>query len=141
MNGDTTKQYYSACNHDTSQDESAELLQNQEPNAVTKNNMSTQESPISMSGMDQVKMTQLDPLIEKKDSLVKYCASDNDFHVEAVEMQRQENMDEEEDDRDEDLSSESYPASSHYTENTDSVTGGFGLANRVCVIDMIGIMK
>ena len=103
--------------------------------------MSTQESPISISGMDQVKMTQLDPLIEKKDSLVKYCASDNDVHVEAVEKQRHENMDEEEDDRDEDLSSESYPASSHYTENTDSVTGGFGLANRVCVIDMIGIMK
>ena len=28
-------------------------------------------------------------------------------------------------------SSESYPASSHFTENTDSVTGGLGLSNRV----------
>ncbi len=42
----------------------------------------------------------------------------------------EEKAEHEEEERDEDVSSESYPASSHYTENTDSVTGGFSLTNR-----------
>ena len=69
------------------------------------------------------------PLLDKKDSLVKYCVSDDDVHVETVEKNSPE-----EEYNDEDVSSESYPASSHYTENTDSVTGGFGLTNRVSYV-------
>ena len=69
------------------------------------------------------------PLLDKKESLVKYCVSDDDVHVETVEKNSPE-----EEYNDEDVSSESYPASSHYTENTDSVTGGFGLTNRVSYV-------
>ena len=69
------------------------------------------------------------PLLDKKESLVKYCVSDDDVHVETVEKNSAE-----EEYNDEDVSSESYPASSHYTENTDSVTGGFGLTNRVSYV-------
>lgn len=55
---------------------------------------------------------QCDPLLANNQSNNK--DSDND----ASQMNRRH-------------SSESYHASSHLTENTDSVTGGFGLSNRV----------
>ena len=130
------KANYTVDNEDTSDNESLLLLMSREvdktsaANRVKQNNISSQSSRFSVSNRDREEVIHNEPVLEKKDSFVKYCVSDNDVPIETMENSLCENADEEEE-KDEDLSSESYPASSHYTENTDSVTGGFGLANRV----------
>ena len=133
MKDEHTKQCYTGSSESVNHDESATLLKIQEDtktiainSTVEENNISMKISPSAILRKDQDGAMSAKPLLDKKDSLVKYCVSDDDVRVETVEKNPPE-----EEYNDEDVSSESYPASSHYTENTDSVTGGFGLTNRV----------
>ena len=126
-----TKQCYTGSSESINHDELATLLkiqENSKNSTVEESNISMKKSPSAILRKDQDGGMSTKPLLEKKNSLVKYCVSDEDVHVETVENNPEEEY------NDEDASSESYPASSHYTENTDSVTGGFGLTNRVSVL-------
>ncbi len=117
---------YTTAGRDSSKTETEQLVQNQTSssknvgNSVKVCRSSSQYSNQSDSDTCH-DVRDKEALIPKKDSLARCTEVSADVQVETLEKP---SVEEEED-------SESYPASSHYTENTDSVTGGFSLANRV----------
>ncbi len=116
-------------------DEKSKLMAGHDTDTAKSNMPKIQQTSPYIENDMSVETSHNQPLLDKKD---RYSESSGDVHTEAVPndvMHKQSgdtDRDENIDDQDENLSSsESYPASSHHTENTDSVTGGFGLSNRV----------
>ncbi len=130
---------YRTCDDPMDSNERSKLIAAQDGDNSKPNVPKTQQNYQDVGDLTDVTGPN-QPLIDKKDSLAKYSDSNGEIHSETLrnDVTRKQSgdsgRDENIDDQDENLSSsESYPASSHHTENTDSVTGGFGLSNRVSI--------